>query len=160
MVAGEVPAEFAAGVDDHLVGDAGEVESLGVSVVDGGRLAGFRVDGKIIGYFNSHDRIDGYAAVRMQGTNLYVDELVYLDSVSLVKLLNACLAERPYVHFHTSGAENLDPMFPNAQKKKYDSVMVRINNYELFNKVFGTDATNVTQALSVSKKPLNMNESY
>lgn len=116
--------------------------------------------GKIIGYFNSHDRIDGYAAVRMQGTNLYVDELVYLDSVSLVKLLNACLAERPYVHFHTSGAENLDPMFPNAEKKKYDSVMVRINNFELFNKLFGADATNVSQALSISKKPLNMNESY
>lgn len=116
--------------------------------------------GKVIGYFNSQDRIDGYAAVKMQGTNLYVDELVYLDSVSLVKLLNACLSERPHVHFHVSGAENLDPMFPNAEKKKYDSVMVRVNNYELFNKLFGADAGNVEEAMAVSRRPLNMNESY
>lgn len=116
--------------------------------------------GKIIGYFNSQDRIDGYAAVRMQGTDLFVDELVYLDSVSLVKLLNACLAERPHVHFHVSAAENLDPMFPGAEKKRYDSVMVRVNSYELFNKLFGADARNVEEAMAVSRRPLNMNESY
>ncbi len=116
--------------------------------------------GKIIGYFNAKDRIDGYAAVRVQGSNLYIDELVYLDSVSLVKLLNACLLERPHVSFHVSAAENLDPMFPDAEKKQYNSVMVRVNNYDLFNKLFNLNVQNVEEAMAASRKPLNQNESY
>ncbi len=115
--------------------------------------------GKLIGYFNGQDRIDGYAAVTMQGSDLYIDELVYLDSTALTKLLNACFQERPRVHFNVSKAENLTQLFPNAKHKDFSTTMVKINNYELFNKLFSTDVTNVQDALAVSRKPLNQNES-
>ncbi len=114
--------------------------------------------GKFIAYFNGQDRIDGYAAIRMQGSDLYIDELVYLDSTALKKLLNACLQERPRVHFNVSKAENLSPLFPTAKQKDYTGTMVRVNNYALFNKLFGTDVQNVQEAMAVCKKPLNQNE--
>lgn len=116
--------------------------------------------GKIIGYYNGQDRIDGYAAVTMQGSDLFVDELVYLNSTALIKLLNVCLNERPRVHFHASKAENLSLIVPDAPKKDYSRVMVRINSYELFDKLYGTDAGNARQALACAHKPLNLNESY
>lgn len=116
--------------------------------------------GKIFGYFNEQDRIDGYAALRMVGSDLYIDELVYLDSRALSKLLNACLAERPRVHFHVSRAENLSFLLPHAQKKEYSTMMVRVNNYALFNKLFHVDAHNVKDALAAAHRPLNCNETF
>ena len=116
--------------------------------------------GKIIGYYNGQDRIDGYAALTMQGSDLYIDELVYLDSVALAKLLNACLQERPRVHFNVSKAENFTPLFPNAKHHDYIGTMVRINDYELFNKLYQSQASNVKEALAVSRRPLNQNEAF
>jgi predicted acetyltransferase len=116
--------------------------------------------GKIIGYFNEQDRIDGYAALKMAGSDLYVDELVYLDSKALSKLLNACLAERPRVHFHTSRAENLSFLLPHAARKEYATMMVRVNQYDLFNKLFHVDAHNVRDALAAARRPLNLNETH
>lgn len=117
-------------------------------------------DGKIIGHFDSKDEISGYAAVTFRGADLYVDELVYLDSISLIKLLNVCLAERPRVHFDVSKAENLEGLFPQAKKTNFETTMMRVNNYELFNKVFNVRVTNVREALQISARPLNQNEAY
>lgn len=116
--------------------------------------------GKFIAYFNAQDRICGYAAYILNGSDLYIDELVYLDSVALSKILNGCLQERPRVHFHVSVAEDLRVVFPRAQIRPYIGTMVRINDYELFGKLFKTRCHTVDEALSISYKPLNQNEVY
>ena len=116
--------------------------------------------GKFIAYFNAKDRINGYASYIYNGSDLYIDELVYLDSTTLSKLLNGCLQERPRVHFHLSKAEDLRILFPQAQIKPYIGTMVRINDFTLFNKLFKTRSRTVEEAMSISYKPLNQNEVY
>ncbi|MBQ1356132.1 MAG: GNAT family N-acetyltransferase, partial [Solobacterium sp.] len=81
-----------------------------------------------------------------------------LDSMSLMKLINAALQERPVVHVMVSAAENLNKLIPNAQRRDFGSTMARLNNPELFSRLFGTEVKTVEEAFALSSRPLNLNE--
>ena len=61
------------------------------------------VGGKIVAYYDGKDQIRGYAVMIPQGSELRVEEIIYLDSMSLIKLCNAALQERRTVHLRASG---------------------------------------------------------
>ena len=110
--------------------------------------------GKIVAYYNGKDQIQGYAVMIPQGKELCVEEIVYLDSMSLNKLCNAALQERRVIHLHVSEAEDLTKLFPEAKVRTYSSTMARLNDARLFNK----KVTTVEEAYAISQRPLNLNE--
>ena len=114
--------------------------------------------GKIVAYYNGKDQIRGYAVMIPQGNELCVEEIVYLDSMSLMKLCNAALQERRIIHLHVSEAENLQKLFPEAKTKTYGSTMVRLNDAQLFSRLFNKRVATVEEAFAISQRPLNMNE--
>jgi predicted acetyltransferase len=114
--------------------------------------------GKLVAYYNSKDQIMGYAAMFPEANELKVEELVYLDSTALVKLLNAALAERMNVHLHVSEAEELQKIFPEAKVRVYPSTMARLNDKALFSKLFAEHVESVEQLFAASRRPLNLNE--
>ena len=114
--------------------------------------------GKIVAYYNGKDQIRGYAVMIPQGNELCVEEIVYLDSMSLMKLCNAALQERRVIHLHVSEAENLQKLFPEAKTKTYGSTMVRLNDAQLFSRLFNKRVTTVEEAFAISQRPLNVNE--
>ncbi len=116
------------------------------------------VGGKIVAYYDGKDHIRGYAVMIPQGNELRVEEIVYLDSMSLVKLCNAALQERRIVHLLVSEAENLSLVFPNAPKKTFGSTMCRLNDASLFIRVFNRRVITVEDAFGISRRPLNLNE--
>lgn len=116
--------------------------------------------GKIVAYYNGKDQIMGYAVMKPNGDKLDVEELVYLDSMSLMKLLNACLQEKKVVDINVSRAEALSAIFPEAKRKDRMDTMVRLNDEKLFSKLFGKRASSVESAFSFSTKPLNLNEYF
>lgn len=116
--------------------------------------------GKIVGYYNGKDQIQGYAVMIPDKDELRVEELVYLDSVSLVKLCNAALQEKKIVNLYVSDAEALHQVFPNAPTKTFPSTLVRLNDAKLFSKVFRTKVNTIQEAFALSVKPLNLNEFY
>lgn len=118
------------------------------------------VGGKIVAYYNGKDQIQGYAAMVPEGNQLKVQELIYLDSMSLMKLCNAALQEKKIVNLYVSEAEDLSKVFPYAKKKVFDSTMVRLNDSKLFSKVFRTKVDTVQEAFQLSRKPLNLNEFF
>lgn len=114
--------------------------------------------GKVVAYYNGKNQILGYATMFRQGAYLRVEECVYLDSLSLVKLLNAALQERATVILNVSQAENLSVLFPNAGVRTAGSTMARLNNPQLFSRLFRTPVSNVQEAFALGVKPLNLNE--
>lgn len=118
------------------------------------------VGGKIVAYYNGKDQIQGYATMVPEGAQLQVEEIVYLDAMSLVKLCNAALQEKKIVNLYVSNAEDLLKIFPDALQKTYDSTMVKLNDAKLFSKVFRHKVETVEEAFSLSCRPLNLNEFY
>lgn len=118
------------------------------------------IGGKIIAYYNGKDQIQGYATMVPEGSYLQVEEIIYLDAMSLVKLCNAALQEKKIVNLYVSEAEDLLKVFPDALQKTYKSTMVRLNDAELFSKVFSHKIENVEEAFALSARPLNLNEHY
>ena len=116
--------------------------------------------GKIIGYYDARNQIQGYAIILLQGREAVVSECIYLDSMTLIKLMNGALQERSTIHLFVSEAENLSVLFPNATRKIHDAVMVRLNSPELFSRLFNRKIHNVLEAYSLSDKPLYLNENY
>lgn len=114
--------------------------------------------GKIVAYYNGKDQIRGYAVMIPQGDELRVEEIIYLDAMALIKLCNAALQEKKVIHLLVSQAEDLSKVFPNAKRKNFGSTMVRLNDAELFSKLFNHNVTTVEEAFSISQKPLNLNE--
>jgi len=116
------------------------------------------VGGKIVAYYNGKNQIRGYAVMIPQGNELRVEEIIYLDSMSLMKLCNAALQEKKVVHLLVSEAEDLSKVFPNAARKDFGSTMARINDFDLFSRLYETKITTVEEAFALTQKPLNLNE--
>lgn len=114
--------------------------------------------GKVVAYYNGKNQIQGYATILLEGKEAKVEECIYLNSMSLMKLINAALQERPTIKLHVSEAENLGVLFPDAEKDVYVSTMVRLNDYALFARLFNEKIRDVEDAFSISEKPLNLNE--
>lgn len=114
--------------------------------------------GKIVAYYNGKDQIQGYIVMVPQGNEIMAEEIVYLDSMTLIKLCNAALQERNTVNLFVSDAEDLSLLFPRAEKATFPSTMVKLNDAALFSKVFHEEVRDVQSAFDISKRPLNLNE--
>ena len=114
--------------------------------------------GKIIGYYDGNNQIRGYLVMLPDGKRLRVEELIYLDSTTIIKLLNAAFQERRVTDVYVSEAEDLTKLFPSVQVEVYNSTMAKLNDASLFNRLYGSKVSNVKEAFSLSKKPLNLNE--
>jgi predicted acetyltransferase len=114
--------------------------------------------GKIIAYYDGKNIIRGYEAILPDGLELNVEEIVYLDGMSLFKLVNAALQERPVIHLHVSASEALEQVLPVSASKTYGSTMARLNDAQMFSRMFQKKVGDVKSAFALSRKPLNLNE--
>ena len=64
-------------------------------------------EGKIVAYYNGKDQIQGYIVMVPQGNEIMAEEIIYLDSMALIKLCNAALQEKRVVNLFVSEAEDL-----------------------------------------------------
>ena len=116
--------------------------------------------GKIVAFYNSKNKIEGYATILIEGKTARIEECVYLESTALMKLINAAFQERGLVYLEVSPFENLSLVFPEAEKKSVRQIYARLNNPELFSRLYNTEVRNIHDAFMLSKKPLNLNEIY
>ena len=104
------------------------------------------------------DRIQGYATLLLDKQTIKIEECIYLNSVALYKLLNVALQQRHTAYLHVSANEDLSILLKGAKASRYGFTMARINDYELFNRLYGSKVNNVIDAFKLGNKPLYMNE--
>lgn len=104
--------------------------------------------------------LSGYAAYHRTDEQAEIHEIIYLDSASFMKLAAYVCGSEDEVSVQVSQAERIEMLFPLAIGKRQRFLMARINNYELFNKLFNTKAETVTEAFALMKKPIMNNEYY
>lgn len=116
--------------------------------------------GKIIAYYNEKQQLQGYATCLFTNKEVIFEECIYMNSVALTKLINLALQIRPVVKVNTSQVEDLRILFPGVDVKDVGFTMARINDLELFNRLYQVQATSLEEAFASSGKPLFMNEFY
>lgn len=89
----------------------------------------------IITYYENGE-IKGYAIYHINGNYAQIKEIIYLDSLSLCKMICYCLRNFDYVEVKVSGYEKIERIFKDVQVTKQSYLMVRINDESLFKNYF------------------------
>ena len=114
--------------------------------------------GKLIAYYDQNKQIQGYASLYQTAQGIEVRECIYLNSVALFKLLNLALQLKPEIILHTTQDEHLEKIIKDVTWQDYGFTMARINDYDLFNRLYGSAVTSPKEAFALSGKPLFMHE--
>ncbi len=115
-------------------------------------------NGKIIAYYNEEGVLEAYGTLLPKNQEVVLEECIYMNSVALMKLVNLALQHRAWVTLYTSNAENLNVLFPKAEVNEVGFMMAKVNDFDLFNRLYGTDVSTTKEAFEVSGKSLYINE--
>ena len=91
---------------------------------------------------------------------IHVEEAVYLESVVLMRLLKAAIGKEQEILVEVSQSEKLEKIFPLLIPKKQPFIMARINNPELFNKLYNLEVKSAAEAFASALRPLWIHEYY
>ncbi|MEG0238947.1 GNAT family N-acetyltransferase [Anaerorhabdus sp.] len=116
--------------------------------------------GKILGYYNEKGHLQAYAVCLFTNKEVVMEECIYLNSLALTKLINLALQIRGIVKVHTSEVEDLRILYPGVEVKDYGFTMARVNDFDLFNRLYQVNATTIDEVFASSGRPLYMNEFY
>lgn len=116
--------------------------------------------GKILGYYNEKGQLQAYATCLFTNKEVVMEEIIYLNSLALTKLINLGLQIRSVVKVHTSEVEDLRIIYPGVEVSDYGFTMARVNDYDLFNRLYQVQSKTIEEAFTSSGKPLYMNEFY
>ena len=147
----KVYSQFTAKFDGMMVRDEAYFRDLAYEVEAQG--------GKIIACYDNKGEISGYAVLYLVDGVLTIQEIVYLNSLALMKMLNHCLQLRFELVVEVSEAEQLERLFPNAEVKHKGNLLARINHKDLFQRLYGFKHKSVQQAMELDK-PLWYNETH
>ena len=109
-------------------------------------------------YRNRDKAVEGYMVFGINNNDVYIDEIVYLSGSALVRMLCYAFKFKDRVTVMVSEHEDLNRIIPAARFRLETAAMAKVNNLTLFNNLFGTSAENTLEALSLSGKPLYINE--
>lgn len=102
----------------------------------------------------------GYAMYHQENDHAEIYEIVYLNASAFMKLTAYVCGNEDEVVVQVSQSEKIEMLFPLAIGKRQGFLMARVNNYELFNKLFNTKVDTVKDAFKLMKKPIMNNEYF
>lgn len=103
-------------------------------------------------------RIKGYFIYELKEDKMIIDEAVYHDIKTLTKIISWALKHSDELELILSDNEDIEKVYGPLKSEIHDYTMVRINDYELLNKLYGTDVTNTKDGFELINKPLYMHE--
>lgn len=108
--------------------------------------------------YDSNGNPKGYFIYERNTKQIIIHECLYLDARTLNKILSYCLAQRENVIIYLSEYERIERLYPGVAYDTSDYTMVRVNDYQLFNKLFKSEITDPLSAMTIDNKPLFMHE--
>ena len=115
---------------------------------------------KLIGYNNQQGQLEGYLIYDPRSNPLVVKEIIYLNSIAFLKLISYVLNISENIILSLSNNENILKLIPTAVYNKKDYILARLNDVELFNRLYNSNVKNINEAFELSGKPLFLNEEY
>lgn len=103
-----------------------------------------------------NQQIKGYFIFRIEEEKIIIEECIYLDTKTLTKIISYALKLADNVELELSEAEDLEKIYGPLKYDIKDSMMARINDYELFNHLYDSNVDNVKDGFEILNKPLYM----
>jgi hypothetical protein len=103
--------------------------------------------------------VKGYCMFSIGNKQIDIDEMLYVDAISLLKMVNVLLNGKDKIILHVSAGEDLSRILQGSSATLEEYMSVRINDFDLFNKLFETRAATVSQAMTLGGKPLWIHDS-
>lgn len=110
--------------------------------------------GKKIIIYRRNGFVKGYLAYRDMGDHLYCDEVVYQDSRGLLTMLRHLLNCHQKLKLTLSMKEHLDFLSKDLKYEIKEGYYGHINDYQMFNTLYQSSTKNVSEGLSLAKRPL------
>ena len=92
--------------------------------------------------------------------DVIVDEILYKDTNALIKILNYVLTKYPRLQVHVTMVEQLDQLFGAKLLHEEVSLMVKLNDSQLFERLFNVSVKKADSALKAFSKPLFNSDFY
>lgn len=109
-------------------------------------------------YRNDEGQPEGYMIYQLTQHKIIVNEIVYLNGEALIRLLCYGFQFKNKMELEVSENEDLSQILPKARCYIKKVAMVRINDYQLFNRLFQSDVKTAREGFSIVDKPLYLSE--
>lgn len=109
-------------------------------------------NGNLIAY-KKDDELLGYCVYLTHSTDVEILECTYDTSGTLVKLLSFVSRSKSRITLKTSTSENIKRVFPEAKRSKKPFLMARVNNRELFERLYDVKILSALSAFNIGSAP-------
>lgn len=109
-------------------------------------------------YRNQNNEVNGYMVYHLTQNRLYVDEIVYLNGEALIRLLCYALKMKDEVEIKVSQDEDISKLIPKIKYKNGKAFMARVNDFQLFNRLYESNVMTTSGAFYLNNKSLYLNE--
>lgn len=142
--------EFTKHFTGYFLREQGYYEKrFGELKAEGGKVLVLKEDGVV----------KGYCMFSIQPKSIDIDEILYVDALSCLKMISTLLNGKEKVFLHVSEHEELTRILPGSSANLEEYMSVRINDFDLFNKLYDTRVSSARQAMALSGKPLWIHDS-
>lgn len=107
----------------------------------------------IVTMVNEDKQPKGFAIYSTKDHQAHVEVLVYFDSQAIQDLLSYLSINNEVTSILISESERFDKLFPLHFPRTDKKLMVRLNNYKLFDKFSNTNVRNAKTAYELLEKP-------
>ncbi len=105
-------------------------------------------------YYSDENVCEGYMIYSIESNKVAVREIIYLNGSALTQLLSYGLKIKSKLDVYVSQSEDLSRAYPKVSYKQVAAMAVRINDIELFNKLFGVNVTDTVTGYKLNERPL------
>lgn len=114
------------------------------------------LNGKVIFYYDQEDILQAYALYHYDGLVCVIDEIIYMDSISLVKLFNYCLMERHYLRVNVSMVEDFEKIFPGIKTVTHGYISAKVNDLDLLNRLYNSQCQSIDDLFALNSRCPNL----
>lgn len=116
--------------------------------------------GQYVSLYNDEQKLVGHCRFVVHDQDVIMDEILYKDTHGLIKMLNYVLTKYPRIEVHTSMVEKLNQIFGATKLRDEVSMMVKLNDSQLFERLFHVKVQKANSAMKAFSKPLFNSDFY
>lgn len=117
-------------------------------------------NGQYVSLYNQENDMVAHLRMVVHDQDVIVDEVLYKDTGSLIKILSYVMSKYPRLEVHVSMVENLEKLIGAKKLRDEVSLMVKLNDPQLFERLFNVKVKKADSAMKAFGKPLFNSDFY